>query len=181
MKYLCNEMNTITHYTWYMQLIPIMGIVCSIRVKRGCLHAFNMIQLHHSHPPQQGHQWTQFSNITHSNRTMHLPAQPGQDGLSHSELHEFVLVPATPTRTMLLPRKFSHNIEHVDRASTSQLVATPVGCQGSPETNPEHFKNGFNKTNPYLDMKEGQKSKKHSSPAEVWPHQSCPTYPGHTC
>jgi hypothetical protein len=57
---------------------------------------------------------------------------------------------------MLSPRKFSHNIEHVDRASTSQLVATQVGCQGSPETNPEHLKNGFNKTNPYLDIKEGQ-------------------------
>jgi hypothetical protein len=57
---------------------------------------------------------------------------------------------------MLPPRKFSHNIEHVDRASASQLAATPVGCQGSTETNPEHLKNGFNKTNPYLDMKEGQ-------------------------
>ena len=39
---------------------------------------------------------------------------------------------------------------------TTQLAATPVGCQGSTETNPEHLKNGFNKTNPYLDMKEGQ-------------------------
>ena len=132
------------------------GIVCPIRGKKGCLHAFNMIQLQHSHPPQQGHQWTQFSKITMFYKTMHLPAQPCQEGLSHSEPLEFVLVPDTPTRTMLPPRKFSHNIEQVDRASASQLVATPVGCQGSPETNQEHLKNGFNKTNPYLDMKEGQ-------------------------
>ena len=114
------------------------------------------INQHHSHPPLQGQEWTQFSRITMFYRTKHLPAQTGQDGLSHSEPHEFVLVPATPTRTMLLPRKFSHNIEHVDRASASQLVATPVGCQGSPETNPEHFKHGFNKINPYLYMKDGQ-------------------------
>ena len=111
-----------------------------------------MIQLQHGHPLHQGHH---FSKIILFYRTMHL-LQSGQDGLSHSEPHEFVLVPATPTRPMLPPRKFSHNIEHVDRASASQLAATPVGCQGSTETNPEHLKNGFNKTNPYLDMKEGQ-------------------------
>jgi hypothetical protein len=84
------------------------GIVCPIRGKKGCLHAFNMIQLQHSHPPQQGHQWTQFSKITMFYKTMHLPAQPCQEGLSHSEPIEFVLVPDTPTRTMLPPRGFSH-------------------------------------------------------------------------
>ena len=128
------------------------GVVRPIRGKKGRLHAFNMIQLQHGHPLHQGHQ---FSKIILFYRTMHL-LQSGQDGLSHSEPHEFVLVSATPTRSMLPPRKFSDNIEHVDRASASQLAATPVGCQGSTETHPEHLKNGFNKTNPYLDMKEGQ-------------------------